>query len=119
MKTLSGQNVRDCLVLRDRVRAWSGGRGQVLNRKREQFPPLWGNRLTSELSQNEKSCERRPLVDSPARTPGHQAGNHTTTKSLIYRRLQGIVNELLLQVRRRWQTIASPSGPMIRRPWSC
>jgi hypothetical protein len=38
----------------------------------------------------------RPLFDSLARTPGHQAGNHTTAKSLIYRRLQVIVNAGLL-----------------------
>ncbi len=38
----------------------------------------------------------RPLFDSLARTPSHQAGNHTTAKSLIYRRLQVIVNAGLL-----------------------
>jgi hypothetical protein len=36
--------------------------------------------LTSELSQKKMKTQRRPLVDSPARTPGHQAGNRKTTK---------------------------------------
>jgi hypothetical protein len=48
--------------------------------------------LTSELSQKKMKTQRRPLVDSPARTPGHQAGNRRPPKTLRYRSLRGIVN---------------------------
>ena len=62
MKTLSGQNVRDCLVLRDRVRAWSGGRGQVLNRKRERVPGLAEETQPASMSvvRNQLTHEFRP-----------------------------------------------------------
>src|SRR5438270_1382682 len=78
-----------------------------------QFPPLWGNRLTSEISQNEKAAkEDRSLI--PRR--GRQAIRRATTllpKSLRYRRLQRIVNERLTKIFGNRDILADSGSSMI------
>jgi len=56
--------------------------------------------LTSELSQIEKGCERKPLVDSPdedARTI--RRATTLLLKTLMYRTSSAIVNAVLLTLR--------------------